>query len=57
MQRIKRTIFSKFEILNKIFKKKLFFEFRNFKESFYNRRQKKIMLTNKIRDVFAITSR
>jgi len=41
-QRIKSTIFLKFEILNKISKKELFFEFRNFRESSYNRRQKKL---------------
>ncbi len=56
-QRIKSTIFLKFEILNKFFKKELFFEFRNFKESSYNRRQEKTILINKTRDVFAITSR
>jgi len=40
-----------------MFKRKLFFESRNFKESSYNRKQKKIILTNKIRDVFAIANR
>ncbi len=55
-QRIKNTIFSRFKILNKFFKKNLFFEFRNFKESFYNQKQEKIVLTNKTRDVFAIAS-
>ncbi len=55
-QPIKNTILSRFEILNKIFKKELFFKFRNFKENSYNRRQEKIVLTNKIRNVFAIIS-
>jgi len=35
-QRIKSTIFLRFEILNKIFKRELFFESRNFKESSYS---------------------
>ncbi len=56
-QRIKNIIFLTFKMLNKIFKKKSFFEFRNFRESSYNRKQKKIILINKIYDVFAITNR
>jgi len=35
-QRIKNTILLRFEILNKIFKRKLFFESRKFRESSYS---------------------
>jgi len=53
IQCIKNTIFSKFEILNKIFEKKLFFESRNFRKSFYSQKQKKTVLINKTRDISA----
>jgi len=43
--------------LNKISEKKLFFESRNFRESSYSRKQKKTVLTNKIRDISATASR
>jgi len=56
IQRIKSTIFSRFEILNKIFKKKLFFEFCNFRKNFYNRKQEKTVSTNKIRNTSATAS-
>jgi len=55
-QYIKSTILSRFEILNKISEKKIFFEFRNFRESFYSRKQKKTVLIDKIRDVSATAS-
>ncbi len=56
MQRIKSIILLKFKILNKIFKRKLFFKFRNFRENSYSRKQKKIILINKTCDIFAIAS-
>jgi len=56
-QRIKSTILSRFKILNKISKKKLFFKSRNFKESFYNQKQEKTISTSKTHDVFTIANR
>jgi len=50
------TLASRFEIVNENFEKKLFFESRNFKENFYNQKQKIFVLTSKTRDVFAIAS-
>jgi len=55
-QRIKNTILSRSEILNKISERELFFESRNFRESFYSRRQEKTVSTNKIRDISATAS-
>ncbi len=56
IQYIKNILFLRFKIVNKISKRELFFKFCNFKESFYNQKQKRTILTNKIYNIFATIS-